>query len=363
LANHYEVLGVSRSATEREIKAAFRKIVLEHHPDVSPTTDSRAKFRQASDAHAVLLDPIARRAYDEYLDSIYDRFKVEQAKAAQEAKQQTTARAAAVADPDATKAEISELLRRLSQSFSRGNAKEAEELARQVLAKSVRQPVAHAILGDLARGRGDLNEAARRYAYAAQFEPSNPVYQKRYEELLLSSTIITQHDAYNFAPLEASRKALIGGLSVVLVFVALSFLSTGPNRAGAWIGAYVVSGVVLGATASAGNWLDKLSVILRSASGRPGVGAMLLLVLAINAWLGMAAYGLLFLAQRSQVNSLTLASFGLGLMALLFGASAATTQTFDWLVATFLVTLPGGFAFVFGWQLGDWLRSLPSERV
>ena len=63
--NYYETLGVSRNASEKEIKAAFRKLARKHHPDVNPGDKSaEEKFKEINEAYEVLSDPEKRRKYD-----------------------------------------------------------------------------------------------------------------------------------------------------------------------------------------------------------------------------------------------------------------------------------------------------------
>jgi len=64
--NHYEVLGVAKQATKEEIKAAFRKLSFDHHPDVAKQSDGEA-FKEISNAHAVLSNANERRRYDREL--------------------------------------------------------------------------------------------------------------------------------------------------------------------------------------------------------------------------------------------------------------------------------------------------------
>ncbi len=63
--DYYEVLGVGRQASPDELKRAFRKIAMDSHPDRNPDdTVAHARFKEASEAYAVLSDPDRRRSYD-----------------------------------------------------------------------------------------------------------------------------------------------------------------------------------------------------------------------------------------------------------------------------------------------------------
>jgi curved DNA-binding protein len=64
--DYYATLGVAKTATEKEIKQAFRKLARKHHPDVNPGDKSaEAKFKELNEAYEVLGDPEKRRKYDE----------------------------------------------------------------------------------------------------------------------------------------------------------------------------------------------------------------------------------------------------------------------------------------------------------
>jgi molecular chaperone DnaJ len=65
--DYYEVLGVDRSATDAEIKSAYRKLALTHHPDRNPgNKQAEEKFKEAAEAYAILADRDKRAAYDRF---------------------------------------------------------------------------------------------------------------------------------------------------------------------------------------------------------------------------------------------------------------------------------------------------------
>jgi DnaJ-class molecular chaperone with C-terminal Zn finger domain len=55
--DYYEILGVSRNATQEEIKEAYRKLALKYHPDVNKSKEAEEKFKEITEAYAVLSDP------------------------------------------------------------------------------------------------------------------------------------------------------------------------------------------------------------------------------------------------------------------------------------------------------------------
>ncbi|MEJ1092615.1 molecular chaperone DnaJ [Microbacterium istanbulense] len=64
MADHYEVLGVSRDASQDEIKKAYRRLARQLHPDVNPGEDAAEKFKLVTHAYDVLSDEDSRRRYD-----------------------------------------------------------------------------------------------------------------------------------------------------------------------------------------------------------------------------------------------------------------------------------------------------------
>ncbi|HEY4025580.1 MAG TPA: J domain-containing protein [Candidatus Dormibacteraeota bacterium] len=65
--DYYEVMGVSRSASEKDIQGAFRKLARKLHPDVNPgDKEAERRFKEISEAHDVLSDPEKRKLYDRF---------------------------------------------------------------------------------------------------------------------------------------------------------------------------------------------------------------------------------------------------------------------------------------------------------
>jgi DnaJ-class molecular chaperone len=78
--DYYTVLGVPRTASEKDLKTAYRKLARKHHPDVNPGDKrSEAQFKEIGEAYAVLSDPDKRKKYDRWG---HNWEKIEQAQAA-----------------------------------------------------------------------------------------------------------------------------------------------------------------------------------------------------------------------------------------------------------------------------------------
>ncbi len=71
--DYYEVLGVDKGADDAALKKAYRALAKKYHPDMNPgDTEAEAKFKEASEAYAVLSDPDKRRQYDQFGHAAFD---------------------------------------------------------------------------------------------------------------------------------------------------------------------------------------------------------------------------------------------------------------------------------------------------
>ena len=313
---HYEVLGIPPTATKAEIRSAYRRLVLQHHPDRSKDPNSKSAFLNVKSAYEVLSDDGDKKHYDDRLAYIA-RQAHEEAKrrvdATRKAEQEARVKAEREATP--TGVTLAEEILRLQGLYGKGRYLEAEKLAYALIQISPRQAVPYAVLADIMRGRGDINEASKMYAYAAQMDPANPIYQRRYEGLLNSSRFVT--DRSNTRMVAEDKKMLapmVGGSFVVLcgLFIALSSETAIATRIGfisTWTTGLMVclflSGVGVGAALAVGNWLDRFDAMTNSSSGRAGPTLVLGIVAMVNFWVSAILYVLIAVGLRAFNYSTT----------------------------------------------------------
>ena len=91
--DYYAVLGLPKTASEEEIKKAYRKLARKHHPDLNPNdAEANKKFQQINEANEILSDPEKRKKYDQYGKDWQHAEQFEEARKQQQQQRQSSAR-------------------------------------------------------------------------------------------------------------------------------------------------------------------------------------------------------------------------------------------------------------------------------
>lgn len=378
--SHYEVLGVGIKSSAEEIRSAYRKIVLDHHPDRSSAPESKDIFLIATQAYEVLSDAGRRLHYDASLRADQIRAEQDKLKAYAARKNATGAGAPSVRTdtvPKAATADASANLRsakgsvtvdvtRLTMLFTRAQYGEAERLAKRIIDQDARQPIPYAVLGDLARQRGELAQAAKMYAYAVQMDPNNSLYQQRHEELLgaiqpnqVSVRAGLSNGLQIFAPMVGAAVILMAALYLCVGHETP--LMPGFSPVSTWTFGLVVllflSGVAIGASFSVAQLTDRFTTVTKTTLGRLSPYVALSILAAVSFWFAALLYVVLGVARRTFNYSTTrLVAMTAAATLLLAGAAAINVdgpspmQTLFW---------GGNLVYVgavIGWMVADSLQ-------
>ncbi len=336
---HYEILGVEVDADEATVRKAYRRLVLEVHPDRSTAPDAKERFIRVNQAYEVLLDPVRRASYNRVL--LMDA--VAQEAPAKEPERQTKP----VAKPGQGD------LIRLMQLVNKGLYIEAEKVAVKMRTTQPTEALPCAVLGDIARMRGKLRDAAAQYAFAIQLDPGNRTFERKHAEV--TRVMFRQEPMGTIRHQHSGPAALVvAGFAILscAVYVATSrdialfrgFAPISTWTLGLVMGLFV-SGVAAGASLTVSDNLDPSSY-----TGKIAPQLALGFVAIVNFWVA----GLLFLliSRAKKIMNPGLAK--------LVGAVAGTTLIFmlaAYLAPSFLdvpqVALWGGNVVYLGALLGS----------
>ncbi len=359
--DHYRILGIAHNATPADIKSAYRKLVLAHHPDKSPSKQSADIFLKATEAYEVLGDSDRRKQYDGNLDH--------QRRQANQPRPQTQTQARPQPKPQPTKSTqtvstVAAEVTKLTLIFTRGQYTESETLARNIIRKDNKQPIPYAVLGDIARAKGRLDEAAKMYAYAAQMDPRNPIYQQRHEELIRNYRDAKSPNSAAKATQKSAMTIIVGTLLVVSagLYVMLAkepVITPGLGLINTWTLGLVImlflSGVSTGAVLCAGDYIDRFNAATIVATGRVSSPILMLAMVAIvNFWAAAVLYALVTISQRGFTVSHLRFMIGIGVTTLIMaGAAALSIANFN---PVQVLLWGGNLAYlggICGWMVAD----------
>jgi curved DNA-binding protein CbpA len=365
--NFYELLGVKPNSTHAEIRSAYRKLVLQHHPDHSTDPKSPEILRLALEAYETLSEKERRKNYDAEIQleeaRRQARIRDQQSKTSRTFPQpdpQPRQKPSATRKPDPATSEMT----RLTRLFNTGRFDDAERLAYEILAKDRKSPIPYVVLGDIARSRRDVSEAINMYARAVQAEPQNPIYQKRYEELVMASA---EYQAAESEVASSRWYALFGGVAFCLcasAYIAISKeapILPGIGLINSWtLGLMVMlflCGVAAGVSLCVGGLLDRFGAVSTNALGKVSPAMALGTIAVVNFWVAAGLYGLLGLSQKSYNYSTTRL---VGAVAAIVALAAAAGQL-SWNRDGAQVLLWGGnlvyIGAICGWMVSDSVRN------
>lgn len=358
---HYETLGIGKESSASEVRSAYRKLVLKHHPDRSQST-SHEKFIEITEAYEVLGNAERRKAYDATLELEEQRERVRRTAATPKTARPRTAPAVAHAKPAQAAKEQGNDLSRLSVLMAMNRYVEAEELARAILKRNPKEAAAFGILGDIARARGRFDAAIDYFARAVQADPRNPSYVRRHDELVLS------------AQKNSSPRAVGSGMGALLAtalvcVAACAYLAFAREPAGfhmlapisTWGGGTAamlfISGVAIGAGFSASGQVDRLSAVFFTSLGKASPIVTLGVVAVVSFWAAALLYIVTALIQNTFNYSITRV---IGVIAVVI-SMAGFASCFSAILNPWQVLVWGGnlcfIGAICGWTVADSFRA------
>lgn len=184
--NHYEVLGLPRTATTEEIKKRYRELARKYHPDVVGNKGTSQKtFVQITTAYKTLVDKDKRAEYDNTLGSApaagNGPISAAGSGPASGYAAGTSRQASSYHYPSSPVVEA--LLSKAERSFSLGEYDEAAAVCRDAIAMDRQNARAHALLGSVYQLQGKVAQAVSELSLAVQFNPSDTESKIKLEKL------------------------------------------------------------------------------------------------------------------------------------------------------------------------------------
>lgn len=315
MPQHFLTLELELNASESDIKSAYRRLARQFHPDLNSSPEAKTKFLAVKEAYEVL-SVAEKRANHIQAWEWQNKINRKRDEGRQQSQHQAAeeARRAKEASEKAKWLETKELRAKLATVLNLGKYAEAETIARRLLEINQRDPLAQAALGDVYRSRGDFINASRHYAYAAQFDPDNDLYQRKYEDLMDAA-----EDSEKAKRIREGTDVNVGPL-LVLVFVIITaavypfFAQESPlfpelppvnQLTFGLIGMLALAGVALGGCLSASGALDRIHASLGSATSRISPGVLLAMIAVFNFWLALGLYVLVGMSQGAFQRSVS----------------------------------------------------------
>ncbi|MDI9636924.1 DnaJ domain-containing protein [Kamptonema cortianum] len=368
MVDHYEVLGLPKFADSKAVRQRYRELARKLHPDLNKNPDAQEQFIALNNSYEVLSDPERKRSFDQQL-KLSEQIRMTAKKTAQE---QQSSESKADKEQDSEESEKAQFFsyrdqeRRLERLMNLGKYNEAASVAETILRRNPKNATAYAALGDIARIRGDFQEAASKYGYAAQFGGGNPNYQRRYEEILELVRNQKSHIARD--PGEGKGFALLVGgfvMSLCILYTVISpekplmptLVPISTWTLGQW-SMFGLAGVTLGASLSSADLLDTLDPGSAPALARIHPSFLLMMVIIVNFWAALVIYLLVAGTQRAFNSSLTRLLGSIAFLTVLFAGArwfsspTAALQTLIWSGNVI------GMTSVLGWSIADGVRRL-----
>jgi tetratricopeptide (TPR) repeat protein len=330
-----------------------------YHPDQSADPDAATKFMAITEAYQVLSDPLRRASYDRIIDG--REGQVEPKRQSPPQTKQEPVHRAAPRRPSEPPPKPGDVIR-LANLIGKGKIAEAETLAQSLVRKLPTQPLPYAVLGDIARSRGQYKEAARLYALAAQMDPMNDLYQKLHESMLeLMSPRVAAAQSTKSAATVPRVPLIIGAVACLSAFVFAAFAGD-PSvttlapidtwKASTFL-ALIVAGLALGASLATSGLVERFDAIQRGTVVKLNPSLALATVCLFNFWLAAGLFIWVGLAQRTFHPGTSRMLASAALLTVLFSAlcglsgQPAATQVLLW---------GGNWIYLFallGWLVAD----------